>query len=250
MPAPTPDPTLAPLPDTYARDTVHVRRLATHVLARARWQAVGRIGLAPTPGGIGTPAFGPATTVVRLTDTHLLVERDGDVTATPLAGASLRSLAEAASADVDVEFSVGADTPELGDVDEPLAVDPDVIRAIGRWQAFGWATIDAVVAELGPEAVPARTQLWPEHFDAGTSVALGPGADDRTNLGAANGDAWSAEPYLYVAPWGPERPGDPAYWNAPFGAAVGHGALAAAPDPRAAAEAFLRTGLAHLAPQR
>lgn len=241
-------PTVPVLPPTYATDGADVRRLATHVLARARFQAVGRIGLVPTPDGIGTPAFGADATVVRLTPATLVVERAGDVRTTPLAGATLRSLAAAAGADLAAELSVGADTPELGEVDEPLAIDPASIRAIGTWQALGWAAIDAVVGGLGPDATPARTQLWPEHFDAGTSVALGPADGDRTNLGAANGDAWSAEPYLYVAPWGPQRPGDAAYWNAPFGAALGLADLATAADPLAAGVAFLRAGLARLSP--
>lgn len=33
----------------------------------------------------------------------------------------------------------------------------------------------------------------------------------------APGDSYHPEPYLYVAPWEAERPGDVAYWNAPFG---------------------------------
>ncbi len=56
-----------------------------------------------------------------------------------------------------------------------------------------------------------------------------------------------AEPYLYVGPWGPERPGDPAYWNAPFGAILPHARLRAADDARGLAEAFLRRGLDLLA---
>ena len=60
--------------------------------------------------------------------------------------------------------------------------------------------------------------VWPEHFDAATALDLGAGAG--VNLGFSGGDAFCEEPYAYVGPWGPERPGDPAYWNAPFGAFV------------------------------
>ena len=52
------------------------------------------------------------------------------------------------------------------------------------------------------------------------------GDDVRANLGASPGDAYEPEPYLYVGPWGPERPGDPGYWNAPFGAVLRRGELA------------------------
>ena len=63
------------------------------------------------------------------------------------------------------------------------------------------------------------------------------------NLGASPGDGSSAEPYLYVGPWGPRRPGDPAFWNAPFGAVLGYAELRAAADPVEAGLAFLRRGV-------
>jgi hypothetical protein len=87
-------------------------------------------------------------------------------------------------------------------------------------------------------------QLWPEHFDAGCDVAAGGG---RVNLGASPGDGFHSEPYLYVGPWGPERPGDATFWNAPFGAAFGHGELLDAGEPVAAAVAFLTKGVELLA---
>lgn len=46
--------------------------------------------------------------------------------------------------------------------------------------------------------------------------------DVRVNLGGSPGDGSSDgssdEPYPYVGPWTPGRPGDPAFWNAPYGA--------------------------------
>lgn len=235
------------LPVGYAADRLEVQRVVVHVLARARHQAVGRFGLVATPGGVGTPAFGPDATVVRLSGAALVVEVDGRVSTTPMTGASLRSLAAAAGADLDVDLSVGHDTPPLGHPDAPITVDPASVAAIGGWLALGTAAIDETVARLGPAASPARTQVWPEHFDAGTSVAVGPGPDDRVNLGASAGDDFHAEPYLYVGPWGPGRPGPPGYWNAPFGAVLGWADVVDTPDPAATAVAFLRDGLARLA---
>ncbi len=240
-------PALSPLPPTYVVDRPLVQLMAVHALARARFQAVGRFGLVPTPGGFGTPAFGPDATVVRLTPSSLLVDGGGDTAVTPLAGITLTSIAEAAGTSLDTEFSTGADTPPYDDPDGLLAVAPATVAAIGTWFALGWAAIDAAVADLGPAATPARTQIWPEHFDAGTSVAVGPGEGERANLGASPGDAGHPEPYLYVGPWGPDRPGDPAYWNAPFGAVLGHDDLLEAEDPQAAAVTFLVTGLRYLA---
>lgn len=231
------------LPASYPADRLEIQQVVVHVLARARHQAVGRFGLVATPGGVGTPAFGPDAKVVRLSGSALVVEEGGDAASVPLAGATLRSLAAAAGADLALELSVGHDTPPLGDIDAPLAVDPACVVAVGRWLALGTAAIDEAVTGVGPAASPARTQVWPEHFDAGTSVAVGPAPDDRVNLGASAGDDFHADPYLYVGPWGPERPGPPGYWNAPFGAVLGWADVARTPDPAATAVDFLRDGL-------
>src|SRR5437868_903278 len=58
----------------------------------------------------------------------------------------------------------------------------------------------------------ASGELWPEHFDVGITAA-------GINYGASPGDDHIAEPYLYVGPHDGPAPGDPAFWNAPFGAA-------------------------------
>jgi hypothetical protein len=62
------------------------------------------------------------------------------------------------------------------------------------------------------------------------------------NLGFSAGDAFSEEPYAYVGPWGPERPGDDGYWNAPFGALVTRAEL----GDVAGGVAFMRAGLDRL----
>lgn len=252
--APTPMPptstVLPPLGPSFPAHRDELRRVATHVLTRARADAVGRIGLVPTPGGIGTPAFGTPATVVRLTATQLVVERDGEREATPLEGATLGSLAHAARVDLGGPLEAGADAPPLGDPDAPLALDPRTTAALAAWWAVGWAVLDRTVDEAraaGLTTGAARLQLWPEHFDGATTVVTGPDDLDRANLGASAGDEGHPEPYLYVGPWGAERPGGPAYWNAPFGATLGYEALRAGADPVAAGVAFLTTGLRRLA---
>lgn len=239
---------LDPLPDAYADTLVALQRVATHVLARRRFVLSGKFGLRATPGGFGTPAFGPEHEVVRVAGTHLVRERTGDAGATT--GLDLReaTLAEAAAlveVDLGTPFEAGHDTPSVGDPEAPLAVDADAAAALAEWYRFGWAAIDAVVAELGPDATPSVLQLWPEHFDAGVDVAAAPGR--RVNLGASPGDGFSAQPYLYVGPWEADRPGDPSYWNAPFGAVVTHDELRTAPTPEVAAADFLRRGVGLLA---
>jgi hypothetical protein len=195
---------------------------------------VGRFGLRAAPGGIATPAYGDAPTVVRTAGAWLVVEQGASSTRTPLDGSSLRRLATAAGADIDAPLDVGRDTPALGDPDEPLAVDDVATRRIVDWHGLGWRALDAAAGESS-----STIQLWPEHFDAGCDVPVGPGPDDRCNLGASPGDDAHPEPYLYVGPWTPARPGDAAYWNAPFGAVLGAAEVEAGADP----VAFLQRGL-------
>ena len=222
---------------------LELQRIATHVLARRRHQVSGRFGLRATPAGFGTPAFGTDQEVLRIAGTALVRERGGVVSALAIDGASLSTLAEFAGTDLGGPFEVGHDTPALGDTEAPLAVDGSAAAVVADWFDLGWRALDAITVELGEGAAASRIQLWPEHFDAACSVAVGPGDDDRCNLGVSPGDDFSAEPYLYVGPWNADRPGDQAYWNTPFGAALKRSDVVAAPDPLAAAVGFLRRGL-------
>lgn len=229
--------------DAVVREALH--RVAAHVLGRRRWEVTGRFGLRPTPGGFGTPAFGDDLEVVRLSGRTLVHERGGRARVVPLAGASPASLASVVGADLRREFSVGAETPPLGETDAPLA-DLDA-APLGDWFGFGQGVLDRVLADLPSSGDPSAAQLWPEHFDLGNDVAWGPGKDDRANLGASPGDRFLAEPYLYVGPWTPDRPGDSGYWNAPFGAVLPRSELTTTPDAPGTAAAFLHRGLTLLA---
>jgi hypothetical protein len=240
--------TLQALPREHEVARRTLQRVAVHVLARRRHAQTGRFGLRATPGGIGTPAIGPDAEVVRTAGSWLLRERTGDAATTDRLDLRTATLADAATlVDVDLaaELSVGPDTPPLGDIDRPLGLDAEATAVLAAWFAFGWEVLDAAVAAAGPTAAPTVVQLWPEHFDAGCDLAAAPGR--RTNLGASPGDAGHPEPYLYVGPWDAGRPGDPAYWNAPFGARLGYAALRGVEDPSALALDFLRTGLGFLA---
>lgn len=196
-----------------------LQRVATHVLARRRFAVTGRFGLRATPGGFGTPAFGPpdAVEVIRVAGATLVHEVGGDARRISLSGATLREVSTAVGANLVTPFEAGHDTPGLGDVDEPLPIDDTAAVTLGDWFDLGWRILDQVSATgSGPSAI----QLWPEHFDAGCSVPIGPGAEDRCNLGVSPGDGFCQEPYLYVGPWGTNRPGDQRWWNAPFGAVL------------------------------
>jgi hypothetical protein len=150
-------------------------------------------------------------------------------------------------------FSVGSDTPPIGDPDEPLDIDEAAAQVVGQWFAFGSTVVDEVLATTPWATASSTRQIWPEHFDLGGAVTLrgaGDGEGDvHANVGASPGDSYEPLPYLYVGPWTEDRPGDAAYWNAPFGAVLRAEDVVGLPpsEAYAAAVAFLRRGLDLLA---
>lgn len=198
------------------RDDLH--RIAAHVLGRRRFAVSGHFGLRASPRGVATPAFGPEPEVLRVAGTILVRELGTKSRAMPMDGATLAELATFGGADLDDAFSAGPDTPAVGPTDEPLRLSAAELDALFAWFDLGWRVLDSVTAETPSGSGRSTVQLWPEHFDAGCTLHLGP--DAGVNLGFSPGDSFSNEPYAYVGPWGPERPGDPSFWNAPFGAAV------------------------------
>ena len=221
------------------RDALH--RIGNHVLARARHDATGRIGLRSTPGGFGTPAFGDAVEVLRVSGNGLVRERDGHSSTIPMHGATLADLAAFAGVDRTQPFDAGGDTPPVGDPHAAISLDATEVARLADWWGFGWRVLDTVVAAARDAMA---IQLWPEHFDAGTSVGVG--ENGRCNLGASPGDSFSDEPYLYLGPQTSDRPGDQTYWNAPFGAVLRRGDVTSASDAFTSGVEFLRRGLALL----
>ncbi len=218
-----------------------LHRIAVHVLGRRRAAVSGRFGLRASPLGVATPAFGPEPEVVRAAGPHLVREVGAQARSMPMDGATLAELAAFVETDLTSDFSAGPATPEPGPPDEPLHLVEEDLDALYGWFDLGWRVLDVVTSDQAPGRGWATIQLWPEHFDVGTGLDLGSGRG--VNLGFSPGDAFSEEAYVYVGPWGPERPGDPGYWNAPFGAVVPQSAA----DDAEAAAAFLRRGLALLA---
>ena len=159
-------------------------------------------------------------------------------------GATLSALATAADVDLATDLDVGHDTPPIGDPDAPIEVDPGVAGAIGRWYGEVAAILDGVLAALPQDAAPTLPRLWPEHFDV--AIEAQASAARRVNLGGSPGDGFCDEPYLYVGPWTADRPGDPAYWNAPFGAMRTRRELTAVGDAVGDGIAFLLDGYGRL----
>jgi hypothetical protein len=217
---------------------VDLHRIGAHVLGRRRFEVSGHFGLRASPGGLATPAFGPEPETVRLAGSFMVREVGAASTSMALQDATLRQLAHFAGAELEADFSAGPDTPPLGPVDRPLALDEAELAGLVEWFGLGWSVLDEVTSRHPAWATRSTIQLWPEHFDAATAVQIG--RDAGVNLGFSAGDAFCEEPYAYVGPWGTERPGSAAYWNAPFGAYLprsGAGAGAAACAP------FIRRGL-------
>ena len=232
-----------PLPASYSDTRAALHRLGVHVLTRRRKDLTGKFGLRAAPAGIGIPAAGPEYEVLRTSGDRLVRELTGEVASTTSIDLFSSTLAEAAAfaeVDLSAELDIGRDTVDQGDPNEPLGVDDLAARALGRWLSFAWPVLDQVVAALGTAASPNVIQLWPEHFDAGCDVKVG---ERRATLGASTGDKHSPAPYLYVQPWEAELPGDPAYWNASFGAVLTYDAVRGADDPWKAALSFMRRGV-------
>ena len=209
--------------------------------------------LVPAPGGFGTPQTGTDRRRLRISGGHLVVEtvtgarlRDATATTTaiPVAGTSIRALARFVGVEVDPSVDFGPDTPPLGDPDAPLDLAGDAADLLGDWLAVGARAIDHVIART-PAAAATVARLWPEHFDLGTDLHVDGGR--RCNLGASAGDAFHAAPYFYVGPWGDARPGDAAYWNAPFGAVLGYDAIRAGDQPVQTIVDFVDEGVRRLA---
>jgi hypothetical protein len=221
------------------RRNLHV--IAAHVLGRRRFDVSGHFGLRASPRGVATPAFGPEPEVVRLAGPHLVREVGNDAHAVPLDGVTLAELAAFAGADLASDYSAGEGMPATGPAGEPLHLDTRELDDLYAWFDLGWRALDAVTSDPASGLGWSTVQLWPEHFDVGTALDLGAG--QGVNLGFSPGDGFSDEPYAYVGPWGPERPGEPDFWNASFGGVLLRNAVVDAP----ACERFLRRGLGMLA---
>jgi len=195
-----------------------LHRIGAHVLGRRRYAVSGHFGLRASPGGISTPAFGPEPETLRLTPACLVREVGPVSRGLALAGATLSSLAAFAGADLDAEFSAGGDMPALGAADELLELDGQELAGLFAWFDLGSRVLDEVLAERTASCVSSTIQLWPEHFDVGTALEFGTGDGGGANLGFSPGDGFCDDPYVYVGPRGPARPGPSSFWNAPFGA--------------------------------
>jgi hypothetical protein len=231
---------LVALPDSFAETRAGLHTLAEQVVAPARYEANGKIGLRFTRGGFGTPFLvsdgSGAETQVRVDDGELVVVAGGAIRRSPVTtlGEATRFVGLASPG---APVAVYAPTTS-GDQAAVLAVDRAAARAVGEWYGFCASVLEQLRSESADASL---VQLWPEHFDL--AVDLGDGeAGGRANFGGSPGDDGHPEPYLYVGPWAP-RTGP--FWNEPFGASLAYPSLLAvdtAADQRELALAWLRRG--------
>jgi len=249
-------PTDGAWPDsTLVRTRESLHAVAEHVLAAARYRAIGRIGLVVSTGGFATPPFGPSGTVVAVDGVDLVVREEalgragaghdddgpapGDGTPSEDAlGTEHRAPLSTVRAAADL---VGIPPGGPGAVyplatplepDRPLEIDPIAAGRLAAWYALGDAALRRLRAEIAADE-PSEITLWPEHADVALSAA-------GVNYGASPGDESVPAPYLYVGPASPPPPDE--FWNAPFGAALTWDDV----HDEEAALAFFRAGRARL----
>lgn len=230
---------LEPIPAGYAASRDDYHRLAYAVVSNARKQATGKFGLRYTRGGFGTPFFGNDEQV-RVEGTQLIRQAGNQATTTTIT--TLAAAAEFVGTVANDEQAEG-DTVALGDVDRPLDVRQEVGQFLGDWFGFGTSVLEETrLLGRHPAHDTGRVQIWPGHFDPAMEIGNAE-AQRRATYGASPGDASSAEPYLYVGPWGDLDPSEP-FWNATgfTGASLAYADLLSADDPREKALTFFRRG--------
>ena len=231
---------IGPLPGTFVetRDALH--QIAFFAMSPARYRAVGRMGLRPTPGGFGTPVFNGS--VARVEGDMLVFEREGNVATQVIS--TVGAAAEFFGVTYEVEWYPDFRDPLVPvSPDVPLSVDREASRALGDWFRFGFDLLCNVSREGRAGVDVSEAQLWPEHFDP--AIEMGSHSEGRrASFGASPGDGAHPAPYVYVSPWGEVDRSDP-FWNdeAFGGASLAYDALLDADDPSATAHEFLLTGL-------
>lgn len=232
------------LPEGFAEQREALHRLATYVIAPARYRATERFGLRWHPGGFATPPFaadGEEEKQIRVNGATLELQQGSDVTTAPIS--SLQAAADFLGGPVDPKTAAEHDSPSLGDVDADLGVTADVVAFLDRWWGLGTAALETIRADE-KSVDPSEVQLWPGHFD--TAIEVGD-EDRRASYGASPGDHNTPEPYLYVSAWWPDRLNiavDNPFWNAEgyTGALLPASELLGVEDPSAVAVAFFAKG--------
>ncbi|HEV8165636.1 MAG TPA: hypothetical protein VGR74_14530, partial [Actinomycetota bacterium] len=145
---------LPSLPPTYAETRLALHRLVVYVASPARQRVNGKMALRWTFGGLGTPFFGDDEQV-RVAGATLVRQRGPEAQAAPIT--TLDAAAELVLyGPPDVAWAERFDVPPAGDLDEPLAVDPEAAAFLGDWFGLAWSVLEELRAEPASTA-PSRT---------------------------------------------------------------------------------------------
>lgn len=188
--------------------------LAEHVLAAGLHAATGKIGLRAAPGGFATPESADEALGGRWAVTGTEVRISGpDGSQRSVAITTLRAAGGFFGIEPGMPDRVYTPVTPL-DLDAVLPIDPAVAATIGDWLALGQEALTRLGA-THPDDGPTAIQLWPEHFDLGSTLG-------EINFGFSPGDDAISHPYAYVGPWTPK---EGSFWNQPFGATRTNGEL-------------------------
>jgi len=230
---------LNPLPPNFVttRDALH--QIAFFAVSPARYQAIGRMGLRPTPGGFGTPEF--EERVARVEGNMVVLEQFGEAASQTIT--TVRGACSFLGIEYEVDWYQTFRDPLIPvDPDAELEVDDTASRSLGDWFVFGFDVLETLRSYGSEEDDVSTVQLWPEHFDP--AIEMGSQESGlRASYGLSPGDPAHADPYAYVAAWG-EIDRSNGFWNdqAFNGASLGYGELVNAPDPAKRALDFLLEG--------
>ena len=230
-------PTTAP-PVTFAQTRDSLHRLARYVITPARRRVDEQTWLQQAFAGFGTPRLSDGTEI-RVADTDLVVIRSGESSSAPITTLAAAATLIGVEPDPSLEKP---DIPGVGDVDEPLRIDPAAARWLAEWYAFGYDVLGELRAGAATSDAGVR-HLWSHHFDPAVDL-LSDAERRRGTYGCSPGDRDVEAPYLYVAPWHADEAPVDAYWNATTfrGAILELDELLSGRDSRRTALAFFRRG--------
>ena len=228
---------LGPVPHEYFDSLLDFHRVAYSVVAETRRLANTKFGLRFTRGGFGTPFFGDDVQV-RVERDWLTIQEGDEVRFERIT--SLRAAGEFVGVEPN-DAATEHDSPQLGNLDRPLATRPDVGEFLGNWFGFATALLEELRATKG--AVDAsRVQLWPGHFDPAVDIG-DVDTGSRASYGFSPGDHGHEEPYIYVGAHGEVDRSNQFWSETSFaGASLPYSDLLASPDGYERARRFLRTG--------
>jgi len=197
-----------PCPPGYVdtRDALH--RVARFGLVPFRWRVDDETWIEPSPGGFGTPMLADGSRA-RVEGVELSVETDGARSVEPLT--TLRSALALLGVEA-VSTLEQPDIPGIGDLEQPLAVEPMAAAFLADWFALGWDVLGELRSDVA-STDGGELRLWTHHFDPAFEC-LSEAEGRRATYGLSPGDRGVREPYAYVAPWAPDRVSEQEFWNA------------------------------------